>query len=340
MSLFFADKEMSLAFGFALSFTRVGNIINFFVSPYLVDSFGFRWALWVGAMVCAGSLIFTLTYFLLERHAEVEGMIVSGRKKQRKISLKDIKNFTLSYWLLCIICGLFYTNIFAMYSVFEDLLKTLYDYSSFTAGVLASLIYFVSIPSALLMGTLVDKLGRRCVFIWVSIAVMIFFDYSVIFTQINPIVTLCIAGVAMSIVASTIWSTIPLLLPSHTTGTGLSLMSMVQMAIVGVSNILIGLISKAYGYKYCVLYFLVLEVVALVLIMVVKLLDYTYNEDRLDWYTPKKQKARDEAARLVVEEREAREGEGHFSLNGEGKKGKEREEKNVNISREGSAKGE
>jgi hypothetical protein len=47
-SFWFKDKELAMAFGITLAFSRLGSVLNFFVTPNFADSYGLLWTLWGG----------------------------------------------------------------------------------------------------------------------------------------------------------------------------------------------------------------------------------------------------------------------------------------------------
>ena len=66
----FRNKEMALAMALNLAVSRIGSVINNFLSPLIADSAGVAVALWFGALVCAGSLACTMVIVPLDRAAE------------------------------------------------------------------------------------------------------------------------------------------------------------------------------------------------------------------------------------------------------------------------------
>ena len=66
----FRNKEMALAMALNLAVSRIGSVINNFLSPLIADSAGVAVALWFGALVCAGSLACTMVIVPFDRTAE------------------------------------------------------------------------------------------------------------------------------------------------------------------------------------------------------------------------------------------------------------------------------
>ena len=45
---FFTGKELALAFGITITFSRIGSVLNYFVSSKLVEDLGYKAVLWIG----------------------------------------------------------------------------------------------------------------------------------------------------------------------------------------------------------------------------------------------------------------------------------------------------
>lgn len=44
----FKNKELALAFGITLAFSRFGSVLNFFLTKNFESVFGLKWTLWAG----------------------------------------------------------------------------------------------------------------------------------------------------------------------------------------------------------------------------------------------------------------------------------------------------
>jgi len=47
-AFWFRDKELAMAFGFTLAFSRLGSVLNFLLTEHLDETFGLQWTLWIG----------------------------------------------------------------------------------------------------------------------------------------------------------------------------------------------------------------------------------------------------------------------------------------------------
>lgn len=44
----FRNKELAMAFGITLAFSRLGSVLNFFMTQIFEDAYGLTWTLWAG----------------------------------------------------------------------------------------------------------------------------------------------------------------------------------------------------------------------------------------------------------------------------------------------------
>lgn len=63
----FKNKELALAFGITLAFSRLGSVLNFFLTQSFKDVHGLPWTLWGGAMLCGLGFICALVVSFLDK---------------------------------------------------------------------------------------------------------------------------------------------------------------------------------------------------------------------------------------------------------------------------------
>lgn len=47
-AFWFKGKELALAFGLTLAFSRLGSVLNFFLTQKFEEKYGMQWTLWGG----------------------------------------------------------------------------------------------------------------------------------------------------------------------------------------------------------------------------------------------------------------------------------------------------
>lgn len=117
--LWFKGKEVNFAFGLQLSITRLGSTVNFlvmeplynFVSQYYKGPECIGIVLFIATLTCVGSMIFAIILGVMDKHAE--RVLRKGEGQETEVvSLTDVKNFKLIFWLITIICIAYYVAIF------------------------------------------------------------------------------------------------------------------------------------------------------------------------------------------------------------------------------------
>ena len=116
---YFKGADLATAFAATLTVSRVGSVLNFFLSTYIYTWFGSRlsYVFWWGTAMTAVSVVCAVIFFFLDRSVERRGLVVSAKRKSRKIKFNDILQFPALYWVLCIVCSLYYICIFALMAV-------------------------------------------------------------------------------------------------------------------------------------------------------------------------------------------------------------------------------
>lgn len=108
-----------MVFGLQLSIARVGSTANFLTMVLVYGQFhewfsgylNLGFTLLFASVTCIFSLIcaFILAYF--DKRAK-KILKKDETEVGEKVNLTDAKNFSLSFWLICVICVTYYVTIF------------------------------------------------------------------------------------------------------------------------------------------------------------------------------------------------------------------------------------
>ena len=108
-----------MVFGLQLSIARVGSTANFitmilvynqlhsYVSGYL--NLGF--ALLFASFTCILSFVCAIILAYFDKRAQ-KLLKKQNTQTGEKVNLTDAKNFSLSFWIICVICVTYYVTIF------------------------------------------------------------------------------------------------------------------------------------------------------------------------------------------------------------------------------------
>ncbi|XP_023674954.1 lysosomal dipeptide transporter MFSD1 [Paramormyrops kingsleyae] len=241
-AFWFKGKELALAFGLTLAFSRLGSVLNFFCTQRFESEYGMQWTLWGGTFLCVLGFLAAIAVSALDkvgmRQLGLDGAI---QEESRKVRVQDFRKLSLRYWLLVLTIMFFYNGIFPFIADASKFIQDKYsDYSQKEAAYVAGAVYDSSLVLSAIVGILIDYVGLRGVFA-VGCAVLTLPVFALLaFTFVPPLVSTIWLGVTYSFAAASMWPSIPLVVPQATLGTAMGLATSVQMIGIGLSNLIVG----------------------------------------------------------------------------------------------------
>lgn len=236
----FEGKELAMAFGFTMSMSRAGSVLNFNTSPVICDKIGLTSTLWFGVGLTGIGLVSAIIVSWLDKTgskilAKNAGLV----ETPRKFKMSDVLNYPKAFWALTAALCFFYNGIFPFMAEAPDFIRMKYDKSPSTAGVIAGICYDMSMILSPFMGGIIDKVGKRGKLTLLcgvgSIPVFALLG----FTTVTPLVPIIFLGFFYSLAASALWPSVPLLVPASSVGFAYGVITSLQMISIGICNILI-----------------------------------------------------------------------------------------------------
>ncbi|KAJ7305779.1 hypothetical protein JRQ81_010145 [Phrynocephalus forsythii] len=247
-AIWFKGKELALAFGLTLSFSRLGSVLNFFFTQQFESRFGIQWTLWGGTLLCVLGFVSAVTVSVLDKvgmkQLGLDGVI---QQESKKVRVQDVRQLPLRYWLLVLTIMFFYNGVFPFVADASKFIQDKYPgYSQREAAYIAGAVYDSSLILSAAIGILIDYVGLRGLFA-VGCAVLTLPAFALLaFTFVPPLVSTIWLGITYSFAAASMWPSIPLVVPQATLGTAMGLATSVQMIGIGLSNVIVG---KILGTK-------------------------------------------------------------------------------------------
>jgi MFS family permease len=287
LAKWFKGKELSFAFGINLTIARLASVaadnsptwaksVFYPQGPAGAPSWRGPLFLAVGAGVL--SLITALIYWALEVRAE--GRYELGKAAEvDKLDFGQMFRFNLSYWYVVGLCFTFYSAIFPFRTFAIDLLtnkiiaaqggaaasEAVRVSALSTAGFLNSLLPFSAMIATPLFGLLVDRVGKRALFmtlgsvllmpVYLMLAYLSFGHLVVLnipfygtwnLPQV-PLVATSLMGIAFSLIPAVMWPSVAYIVDQSRLGTAYALMTLIQQIGFFIMNLLIG---KANDYAH------------------------------------------------------------------------------------------
>jgi MFS family permease len=246
-AFWFKGHELALAFGFTMSLSRLGSVLNFNLSPTFADQYGLVWTLWAGCGLTLIGFVSALTVSWLDKSGaeqiaaghklkDTEAGIVEDRTPMK---ISDIFKYPATFWFLLFSLCFFYNGIFPFMAEAPDFIRMKYSKSSAMAGIIAGLCYDMSMVLSPFLGGIIDKIGRRGkLIIFCGVASFPTF-YMLGFTDITPFAPVVLLGFTYSLAASALWPSIALLVPMKSTGLAYGVTNFLQMVSIGICNFII-----------------------------------------------------------------------------------------------------
>jgi MFS family permease len=243
----FKGKELSFAFGINLTIARLGSFaaLN---SP--------SWASWAYSdwrmplLISVGFATFCVTgailYWVLESGAERKYALAAAGSTD-KVVFSDIFRFTRSYWFIVALCVTFYSGIFPFQTFAVKFFMESHGVSRETGGFLSSMLTLFAMICTPLFGLMVDKIGRRSLFMMFGSLLLIPVYLIMGYTDASLYVPMAMMGIAFSLIPAIMWPSVAYVVKDNKLGTAYGLMTLVQNIGLAGFNLVIGWANDSAG---------------------------------------------------------------------------------------------
>lgn len=248
----FKGKEMALAMGMEMATARIGTMLAMLITVPIANAFHSVAApiLLCLILLCIG-FISMFIYTFMDR--KLDSQLASEEEAEEPFKVSDIipiiKN--KGFWLIAILCVLFYSAVFPFLKYAADLMVQKYHVSTTWAGSIPSLLPLGTLFLTPLFGYVYDRIGKGASIMILGslmlIGVHLVFALPFLDNWIIAVVLTVILGIAFSLVPSAMWPSVPKIIPEKQLGTAYSLIFWVQnWGLMGVP-LLIGVVLD----KFC-----------------------------------------------------------------------------------------
>lgn len=254
----FKGKELALALGLNLTFARLASVFGGIIIPRLItaDDDLINSVMWTGTGLCVVSLIAGILLVLIDSYADRTDKKELALSADDKFQLRDILEFELPFWLVCVSCVFVYMSIFPFIQVSNTFLQEQFGFDKNMAGTLYSVPYFMSAALSPILGYLIDRVGKRAIFITTSsvLVALACFLSAMLPTYDSPnyscLLPLILVGFGYSIYASALWSSIPYIVKPKTIGSAFGLATSVQQIGLVIAPFITGVLENKHPGKF------------------------------------------------------------------------------------------
>ncbi|KAM8954347.1 lysosomal dipeptide transporter MFSD1 [Pelodytes ibericus] len=280
----FKGKELNLVFGLQLSMARVGSTVNMNIMGLIYSQIKEHMGsaghstlgvtLMIGGITCLFSLVCALVLGYLDRRAEKILNKEQG-KTGEVIQLTDVKDFSLSLWLIFIVCVCYYVAVFPFIGLGKVFFIEKFNFSPLQAGAINSVVYIISAPLSPVFGFMVDRIGKNIIWVMCAVVCTLAAHIMLAFTFWNPWIAMSLLGVSYSLLACALWPMVAFVVPEHQLGTAYGFMQSIQNLGLAIIAILSGIILDTSGYLFLEVFFsacICMAIIAVVMLYFVNLL--------------------------------------------------------------------
>ena len=252
----FRGKELSFAFGVNLTIARLGSFAALNAPSWAASAYE-SWQLPLLISVGMGTFCITgaVLYWVLEARAEARYSL--GEESADKVVWGDLFRFGRSYWYVVALCITFYSAIFPFQTFAIKFFMEAHGTSREVGGGLSSLLTLFAMICTPLFGLLVDRVGRRSLFMmlgslllvpvylmmaYTRMPQLVLFDVPLPFSDlVFPVyLPMLMMGVAFSLIPAVLWPSVAYIVEQGKLGTAYGLMTMIQNIGLAGFNLLIG----------------------------------------------------------------------------------------------------
>ena len=235
----FRGKELSFAFGVNLTIARLGSFAALNAPSWAAPAY----AHWRGPLlISVGFATFCITgallYWVLEKRADERYSL--GAQSTDKVVWADLFRFGTAYWLVVALCVTFYSAMFPFQTFAVKFFMEAHGTSREEGGFLSSLLTLFAMIFTPLFGLLVDKVGRRALFMMFGSLLIVPVYLVMAYTSVPLLVPMAVMGIAFSLIPAVMWPSVAYLVEQPKLGTAYGLMTMIQNIGLFGFNLLIG----------------------------------------------------------------------------------------------------
>lgn len=251
----FQGKELALAMGVQVGIARLGTFLALGVSPIIARNFSLSTPLLIAlVLLCVGLLAFFVYRVMDLRLDKQLGALTEGSSPEDQFKIRNLGSLLTSkgFWLIAVLCVLFYSAVFPFLKFATSMVINKYGVENEMAGWIPSVLPIGNLLLTPLFGMLYDKRGKGATLMILGSFLLVIVHLLFAMPALNywwfAVIVMILLGIAFSLVPSAMWPSVPKIIPNHQLGTAYALIFWVQnWGLMGVPY-LIGWILN----KYCI----------------------------------------------------------------------------------------
>ncbi len=283
----FKGYEMALAMGLEMATARLGTMLAMSVTVPFANACHSLSApiLLCLVMLCIGLIAF-FVYTLMDKKLEASiGKDEASADDAFRISDIMLIVRNKGFWLIALLCVLFYSAVFPFLKYATDLMVNKYEVDPEVAGIIPSLLPLGTLFLTPFFGNLYDRKGKGATIMLIGAVMLIGVHTLFALPLLNywwfATIIMIVLGIAFSLVPSAMWPSVPKIIPEKQLGTAYALIFWVQnWGLMGVPALIGWVLDRyckldeaggpAYDYTLPMIIFACFGILALIIALMLK----------------------------------------------------------------------
>jgi MFS family permease len=260
LAKWFKGKELSFAFGVNLLIARLASVAADNSPTWASGLFypngpdaqpSWQGPLWLAVGAGAICVLSAAVYWWMENNATRKFALGKGGAVDKLEFGREKFRFSKSYWFIVGLCFTFYSAIFPFRTFANKFFQHVHfatlpaDEANQAAGFFNSLLPLSAMIATPLFGLLVDKVGKRALFMFFGSALLMPVYLLMLNTNITLWIPTVMMGIAFSLIPAVMWPSVAYIVEENRLGTAYALMTLIQQIGFFALNWLIGAANTA-----------------------------------------------------------------------------------------------
>ena len=241
--------------GLQVSIARLGSGLAIATTLPLSKSLGSLSApILIGLMaLCIGFIAF-IFYCTMDKKLDASAGAEKANSGEDAFKVSDILAIAKNkgFWLIAILCVLFYSAVFPFLKFGTSLMINKFGMDENWAGIIPAMLPFGTVLLTPIFGNIYDKKGKGATIMLIGAALLTFVHLLFSMQALNiwwiAAILMVLLGIAFSLVPSAMWPTVPKIIPQNQLGTAYGMIFWVQNIGLSAVPFLIGWVLD----KYCI----------------------------------------------------------------------------------------
>jgi MFS family permease len=236
----FLRSELSLAFALRTSACRLGSLAAQTSPVWAAAAYVYwQWPLLISVAFGSLCVVGTALYWVFESRGEQQ-FDLGPASHSGAFALGDLFRFNRSFWLLAGVCVAFYSCVFPFQTFGQKFLINTRNVTPGSASVLVGMEPLFSMMLMPVFGYLVDRYGRRALFMTAGSLLLVPVFPILAYTDIPPVVPMVMLGLAFALVPAVLWMSIVFVVDRSRLGFASAVVDAVQQLGLVSTNLLVG----------------------------------------------------------------------------------------------------